>query len=117
MKIKQLNKVKNPIFTYRFDLEFMFGDADYYEHEIVEVKADDINLKRFIRFLNKSVYFNIDYEDKPDDYDLFCNEEVTDEDGVFFWWPCDEWQLARLEKYNVTFFDGYGTEYNVEISE
>lgn len=117
MKIKQLNKVKNPIFAYKFDLEFMFGDADYYEHEVIIVNANDPYLERFINFLDNSVRFNIDYDRKPVDYDLFCDEEVADEDGIFFWWPADEWQQARLQYYIVTFFDGFGTEYEVKITK
>ena len=117
MKIKQLSKVNNPRQCYKFDIEFMFGDADYYQHEIIIVDMSDPYLERFIKFLNNSVRFRIDDNKKPIDYDLFCDEEIADEAGIFFWWPCDEYQHARMQKYKVTFFDGYGTEYNVEIKE
>ena len=115
MKIQQLNKVITPRFTYRFDLEFMFGDGDYYSHEIVEAKADDTNLERFIKFIDTTLDFNFDYSECPIDYDVFCEETDENEDGIFFYWPCDEYQEARLVGSHVTFFDGNGTEYEVNV--
>jgi|ERR1035437_2607168 hypothetical protein len=117
MKIKQLNKVITPRFTYRFDLKFMFEDADYYEHEIVEAKADDPNLERFIEFIDKSYRVRFDYDNRPADYDLFCTESDENEDGIFFYWPYDEYQEARLVGSHVTFFDGNGTGYEVDITK
>jgi hypothetical protein len=144
MKTIKLGKIIKPIKrkdVYKFEVKFMYGDADGYGSEIIYVEKNNPYLERFIDFLDncEKAYPNgrggyDDYNDKVvKDWWLFAmdywngdeseeerkeKERESEECGIFLRWhmdPCGDGIMASYEWTNITFFNEYGVEFEVII--
>ena len=124
------NKI-NPVTyknVYKFDIEFMYGDADGYTNEVVFVRDENPNLKKFVKFLQncQKAYPNgrrgdDNYNDVVEDWELFCSDgswPKKDKNNIIqFFWPYDPGGdiQASFESFKITYFNDICVEHEVEI--
>jgi hypothetical protein len=133
MKIEILEPItneKNPTNCYKFEIGFMFGDADGYDEVELLVDKDNPYLERFINFLERCENFdaNEDFEELEDSW-LFVEDQFPEDAekqleikkaNIQMEWLSDvarEGYMAAFNYYNVTFFDEQGIEHNVKITK
>lgn len=127
--------------SYEFNLEFMGGDCDFYDHVSVTISEDDPYLLRFVEFVKncqgaytgkygdeKYQGHKDDYSFVPDYYMFVEDDEGYDEEGeplypdvkfTIGYWPAnwDHTGNFSLWTFDVRYIDKNGQKWNVQIKE
>jgi hypothetical protein len=126
IKIGSIKKIKNPKNKYRIYSYVMYGDADLYQ-----INSIDVDLEEALLFWNLiSVYFELglDKKNRSNHNAERAFEERGRELGIEY---ASEYYyeliggdvtvnseyLARLKSMWMTYFDENGIEYNIDIPE
>lgn len=133
---------RNPKNTFRFDMEFMHGDADAYTNKVFDIKADDqdtLNHWLLAIELNQSsgrdgtdeiaktlfdqgvrpwdlddYYEEFEFEDSDDTEIINSISEILDDE--ISEWDSNGYGRASTQGFSITYFDENGLEHEVKIN-
>lgn len=98
---------------YKFRLNFMIGDADGYEEEIIYIEEDHPDLERFLIFLDKCNRSRDPYSIEDHGYfvESFIEDDVSE---ISFDWPYEPYgdDFCSFDGFEITYFDKNGQEYH-----
>jgi len=121
LKIGKIIEIVKPNLTYEVSIQYMHGDADKYETQVIFIKDESVvtELIEILETITKNTKRNRSKFLK--EYPQFFDEEFVGDfryNDIFVDWPgdctCNNMYPAAFDGYEIAYFDDSGNKYRVE---